>query len=134
MTLMVARPPQSPQTLSRPTSTMLLTPYFLALVPFVAASGVHKLKLQKLPSAASNPELESAYLAEKYGGAPGSLVQLPLMGSGGSGRRVQRPSIKDGEQLFWKQEQIKGGHGVPLTSASIKLPHVDTGLQLTIYP
>ena len=84
---------------------MLLTPYFLALVPFVAASGVHKLKLQKLPSAASNPELESAYLAEKYGGAPGSLVQLPLMGSGGSGRRVQRPSIKDGEQLFWTQEQ-----------------------------
>lgn len=96
---------------------MLLSSLFLALVPWVAASGVHKLKLQKLPSAASNPEFESAYLAEKYG-APGSLAQFPLMGSGGSGRRVQKPSSKDGEQLFWTQEQAKDGHGVPLTSVS----------------
>lgn len=94
---------------------MLLSPLFLALVPVVAAAGVHKLKLQKLSSAASNPELESAYLAEKYGAPPST--QFPIMGAGGSGRRVQHPSMKDGEQLFWTQEQIKGGHGVPLTSA-----------------
>ncbi|KAF8974534.1 endopeptidase [Flammula alnicola] len=92
---------------------MILSPLFLALLPFVAASGVHKLKLQKLPSAASNPELESAYLAEKYG-AP--QAKFALMGAGGSGRRVPRPSMKDGEQLFWTQEELKGGHGVPLTN------------------
>jgi saccharopepsin len=76
---------------------------------------VHKLKLQKIPSAASNPELESAYLAEKYG-AP-QQVQFPLMGAGGSGRRVERPPTNSlGEPLFWTQEQLKGGHGVPLTN------------------
>jgi len=93
---------------------MILSPLFLALLPFVAASGIHKLKLQKLPSAASNPELESAYLAEKYG-AP-LQAQFPLMGAGGSGRRMQRPSMKGNEQLYWTQEELKGGHGVPLTN------------------
>lgn len=93
---------------------MKLSPLFLALIPFVSAAGVHRLKLQKIPSVASNPELESAYLAEKYGSAP--VAQLPLMGAGGSGRRVRRPSMNDGEQLFWTQEELKGGHGVPLTS------------------
>jgi len=93
---------------------MILSPLFLALLPFVTASGVHKLKLQKIPSAASNPELESAYLAEKYGAL--SQAQFPLIGAGGSGRRVQRPNMKNGEQLYWTQDEIKGGHGVPLTS------------------
>jgi saccharopepsin len=93
---------------------MLLSPLFLALIPFVAASGVHKLKLQKIPSAASNPDLESAYLAEKYGVL--SQAQSPLIGAGGSGRRVQRPNMRNGEQLYWTQDEIKGGHGVPLTN------------------
>ncbi|KDR83702.1 hypothetical protein GALMADRAFT_262074 [Galerina marginata CBS 339.88] len=93
---------------------MILSPIFLALLPFVAASGIHKLKLHKLPPAASNPELESAYLAEKYG-AP-LQAQFPLMGAGGSGRRVQRPTMKGNEQLYWTQEDLKGGHGVPLTN------------------
>ncbi|PPQ75132.1 hypothetical protein CVT26_012093 [Gymnopilus dilepis] len=91
---------------------MILSPLFLALLPLVAA--VHRLKLHKLPPAISNPELESAYLAEKYG-AP-AQAQLPLMGAGGAGRRVRRPSMKDGEPLFWTQEELKGGHGVPLTN------------------
>jgi len=93
---------------------MILSPLFLSLLPFVAASGIHKLKLKKLPTAASNPDLESAYLAEKYGAPP--QAQLPLMGAGGSGRRVERPAMKGNEQLFWTQEELKGGHGVPLTS------------------
>jgi len=93
---------------------MFLSPLFLALLPLVAASGVHKLKLQKIPSAASNPDLESAYLAEKYGVIP--QVRSPLIGAGGSGRRVQRPNkTRNGEQLYQTQDEING-HGVPLTS------------------
>ncbi|KAG6917891.1 hypothetical protein DXG01_000500 [Tephrocybe rancida] len=88
---------------------MIVTPLAIALLPFVSAAGVHKLKLKKLPSAASNPALEATYLAEKYG-SPSS--QTPLMGTGGSGRRVARPTSKDGEQLYWTQ----GGHNVPLTN------------------
>jgi len=84
-----------------------------ALVPLVlglaaSAGRVHKLKLQKIPAAAFNPDLEGSYLAEKYG----SSIQTPLMGAGGSGRRISRPSSQDGEPLFWTQ----GGHGVPLTN------------------
>ena len=93
---------------------IIVTPILLALLPFVAASRLHKLKLQKLPPAASNPELEGAYLAEKYG-AP-SQVQMPLLGLGGYGRRVERPNTDGNEQLFWTQEELKGGHNVPLTS------------------
>jgi saccharopepsin len=94
---------------------MKLSSLFLTLVPFVSAAGVRRLKLQKIPSAASSPELEAAYLAEKYSTLP--VTQSPLMGAGGSGRRVRRPSMKDGEQLFWSQEEeLKGGHGVPLTN------------------
>jgi len=71
------------------------------------------LKLKKLPPAVSNPALESAYLAEKYG-----VQQTPLMGSGGSGRRISRPSKKNGEDLFWTQEseELKGPHHVPLSN------------------
>jgi saccharopepsin len=56
--------------------------------------------------------LEAAYLAEKYG-AP-SQTQMPLLGLGGLGR--VRPSAGGNEQLYWTQEQLKGGHGVPLTN------------------
>ena len=102
---------------SHPTM-VIVSSLLLALLPFVAASRLHKLKLHKLPPtnllpAANNPELEAAYLAEKYG-AP-SQMQMPLLGFGGSGR-VGRPSTNDNEQLFWTQEKLKGGHSVPLTS------------------
>jgi|ERR1700722_5088781 len=90
----------------------------LLFVPF-AAAGVHRLKLQKLPLTLNNPSLESAYLAEKYG-AP-SPSQRPLMGAGGAGRRIAHPEQKD---LFWTQEELKGGHSVPLTSMVSKCnPH-----------
>jgi saccharopepsin len=89
---------------------IVASPFLLALLPFVTAS-LHRIKLQKLPPALNNPELESAYLAEKYG-VP-SQVQMPLLGLGGSGRRV---ATNGKEQLLWTQEEIKGGHSVPLTS------------------
>lgn len=92
---------------------IIVSPLLLALLPFVTAS-VHKLKLQKLAPAANNPALESAYLAQKYG-AP-SQVQMPLLGLGGSGRRLQRPTTDGHEQLFWTQQEVNGGHTVPLTS------------------
>lgn len=98
-------------------STMIVTsPFLLALLPFVTASRLHKLKLQKIAPAANNPELESAYLAEKYGVASQVQMQMPLLGIGGSGRRVERPTTDGNEQLFWTQEELKGGHKVPLTS------------------
>lgn len=104
------------------TLTMLLSlaPVIVGLLPLAAEAKVHKLKLHKLAPATSNPELESAWLAEKYG-AP-AQVQMPLMGAGGSGRRVGRPTAKNGETLFWTQEEeIQGGHGVPLSSEFIRV-------------
>jgi saccharopepsin len=92
---------------------MIFTP-LLALLPLVSAGRIHKLKLQKLPPTASDPALESAYLAEKYG-AP----QMPLMGAGGVGRRVGHPAMRNDDQLYWTQEALKGGHGVPLSSSSL---------------
>jgi len=82
----------------------------LLLLPF-ASAGVHKLKLNKLQPVASNPALEAAYLAEKYGGV---APQTPLMGAGGTGRRVS----SDSDDLYWTQEEFsnKGGHNVPLTN------------------
>nr|KAH9077199.1 aspartic peptidase A1 [Lactarius deliciosus] len=51
------------------------------LIPYVAAAGVHKLKLKKIDISPVNPSLEGAYLAEKYGAqAP---AQMPLLGTGG---------------------------------------------------
>lgn len=101
---------------------MLLKAAPLILLPLAAAAGgVHKLKLSKLPQTLANPELESAYLVEKYGGE----VQTPLMGAGGAGRNVRlaRPSHQDGEPLFWTQEDAlaNGGHSVPLSSMSSRL-------------
>ena len=90
---------------------MILTSLFLGLLPAVYAE-VHKLQLQKIPATVGNPELESLHLAEKYGVV--NEFQTPLMGAGGAGRRLKNDA---GEDLFWTQEQVKGGHGVPLTSA-----------------
>ena len=97
-----------------PFTMIIVSPLLLALLPFVTASRLHKLKLHKLTPAANNPALESAYLAEKYGASP--QIQMPLMGLGGSGRRLERPTRDGDEQLFWTQEELKGGHNVPLSS------------------
>jgi saccharopepsin len=73
---------------------------------------VHKLKLKKLDTALENPSFESAYLAEKYGAqAP---AQMPILGSGGQGRRVDSRPLRD--DLYWTQENLNGGHPVPLTN------------------
>ncbi len=87
----------------------------LLAVPLVAAQGVHKLTLKKVPPAINNPALETAYLAEKYGG------QVPMLGAGGVGRNLRdsRPSEDD---LFWTQETLSGGHNVPLSSK--QSPHL----------
>ncbi|KIL70023.1 hypothetical protein M378DRAFT_68030 [Amanita muscaria Koide BX008] len=90
---------------------MIISALVLCLLPFTSGK-VHKLKLQKIPPVAYNNQLETAYLAEKYGSV--SPVQLPLMGAGGSGRHLQFDN--KGEELYWTQEQITGGHGVPLTN------------------
>ncbi|KAJ7368343.1 endopeptidase [Mycena olivaceomarginata] len=93
---------------------MLMKPIFLALLPFVFAARVQRLKLNKIPTVNDNPQLEAAYLAEKYGAT--LQPQAPLMGAGGSGRRVDRPARMGDDDLFWTQEQLKSGHGVPLTN------------------
>jgi hypothetical protein len=86
----------------------------LLLIPYAVAAGVHKLKLKKFDTAPVNPSLESAYLAEKYGAQV--TAQLPLLGSGGQGRRLGSRPV--GDDLYWTQEEIlNGGHKVPLTSA-----------------
>jgi len=90
---------------------MRLSAFFLGLLPFVLAD-VHKLKLNKIPQTAGNPELESLYLAEKYG----SQHQNPLLGAGGAGRRLEQ---QNGESLYWSQAAINGGHEVPLSSMRI---------------
>lgn len=84
----------------------------LLLLPYAAAAGVHKLKLKKLDNGPINPSLESLYLAEKYGYRPST--QMPLLGSGGQGRRLESPPGSD--DLYWTQE-INDGHNVPLTSS-----------------
>jgi saccharopepsin len=93
---------------------MLLSAFTtLLLLPF-ASAGVHKLKLQKLPSVTPGHALETAYLAEKYG-ANVPYQQLPLMGAGGTGRNM-RPG-PDSDDLFWTQEDLlNGGHSVPLSN------------------
>ncbi|KAF8138725.1 Asp-domain-containing protein [Boletus edulis] len=87
----------------------------LLLLPF-ASAGVHKLKLQKLPSVAPGHPLETAYLAHKYG-SPLPDHQLPLFGAGGVGRKVL-PSPKDDDLLWTQEDLLNGGHGVPLSSTT----------------
>lgn len=98
----------------------------LVLLPFAAAAGVHKLKLQKLQPVSQDLAFESAHLAEKYG------AQLPLVGSGGAGRniRLSRPTAAD-DGLYWTQDEfgVSGGHQVPLTSQL--LPRVGPHAALT---
>ena len=98
----------------------------LVLLPFVAADGVHKLRLKKVAPAATNPALESAYLAEKYGGGS----QMPLGPGIGRNVRLSRPAVQDGEELFWTQDEFatEGGHNVPLSSESLTLHMTRIGL------
>jgi hypothetical protein len=92
--------------------TMLFSTLLL-LAP-LASAAVHKLKLQKIPHANIDRASETQYLAEKYGAQ--SIHQQPLMGAGGAGRRISCPRQRNGENLYWTQEAIQGGHGVPLSS------------------
>ena len=93
----------------------------LLLLPF-ASAGVHKLKLQKLPSVTPGHVHETAYLAHKYGSEV-PYQQLPLFGSGGAGRKV-RPSSKE-DDLFWTQEDLlHGGHDIPLESTPLSLHYL----------
>ena len=90
----------------------------LVLLPLATAE-VAKLKLHKIPQVSQNPVLETAYLASKYGGAQ---PQIPIMGAGGSGRRLRVDN--QGEDLFWTQDDATrpGHHTVPLTSMSLLCP------------
>jgi saccharopepsin len=83
----------------------------LILLPLATAE-VARLKLHKIPQVSQSPALETAYLASKYGVAQ---PQAPLMGAGGTGRRLR---VDDqGEDLFWTQEEAeKSGHTVPLNN------------------
>lgn len=96
------------------TTTMKYLASLLVLLPLATAE-VTRLKLHKIPQVSQNPALETAYLASKYGVAQ---PQSPLMGAGGSGRRLRVDNQDDG--LFWTQEEAtKDGHTVPLTSTSL---------------
>lgn len=96
-----------------------LTPLLL-FIPFVAADGVHRMKLKKIPAIAhQDPELAVASLAQKYGS------QLPLVGAGGLGRKVRPGNLinsdrqRGGDDLFWTQSQqelTNPGHSTPLSS------------------
>ena len=98
----------------------------LVLLPLATAE-VARLKLHKIPQVSQNPVLETAYLASKYGVAQ---PQIPLMGSGGSGRRLRVDDQDD--DLFWTQEEaVKPGHTVPLTSTC---PFCATQYNLTQTP
>ena len=90
-----------------------LTP--LLLLPFAAANGLHRLKLNKLPPTPNHLSYENAYLAEKY--APQSFSQRPFMGAGGAGRRVNCPANNGGQDLYHTQVESQGGHSVPLSSS-----------------
>jgi saccharopepsin len=107
--------PASPANLRLLLTVMLLPAIApLLLLPYAVAAGVHKLKLKKLDTRPINPSLESLYLAEKYGLR--SPTQMPLLGSGGQGRRLDSSPVRD--DLYWTQEEIiNGGHNVPLTSS-----------------
>ncbi|KAF9780172.1 aspartic peptidase A1 [Thelephora terrestris] len=83
----------------------------LVLLPLVTAE-VARLKLHKIPQVSQDSLLETTYLASKYGVAE---PQLPLMGTGGSGRRLRVDG--QGDELFWTQgEAVRPGHTVPLNN------------------
>lgn len=86
----------------------MVKPAFFGLVfllPLASSfTGVHKLKLNKI-SHEDPPQLQEAYLLDKYSDlAP---PQVPLMGAGGVGRRV---NLAAGDT----------GHSVPLTSKNAR--------------
>ncbi|KAG8832912.1 Vacuolar protease A [Serendipita sp. 399] len=87
----------------------------LLLLPFAhAEDGIFRMKLNKIPQTAPGSAEEAALLAQKYGG------QVRLAGAGGFGRKLARPPSSSDDNLFWTQELVaSGGHGVPLSSASI---------------
>ncbi|KZP00003.1 aspartic peptidase A1 [Calocera viscosa TUFC12733] len=87
----------------------------LSLLAIPTEAKVHRMKINKMPRTAASldrdPQLESAYLAEKY---MGSRVQIP-MGYGGPSRKVAEGVHRD-KDLYWTQDTtIQGSHGVPLT-------------------
>ena len=88
--------------------TTMLSGVVLAFLPFVSAA-IHRLPLQRLPRTIHNPDVESLYLAEKYGAPQQQSLNAP---------HISRPTTLNGEQLFWTQEDVKEGHRVPLTSLS----------------
>ncbi|EJC99573.1 endopeptidase [Fomitiporia mediterranea MF3/22] len=74
----------------------------IILLPIaIASSGVHKLKLHKVPRGIVDSVIESAYLSEKYRGQ----AQLPLTGTDG-------PSHQPGPI---SDKIANGGHKVPLS-------------------
>lgn len=92
-----------------------LVPFVVGFLSLTAHAKIHSLKLHKLAPVPKNPDLEGAWLAEKYGFP--SAVQMPLIGAGGSGRHLRPPTSKHGEPLFRTQgEHADGGHRVPLSS------------------
>ncbi|KAJ7590976.1 endopeptidase [Mycena floridula] len=85
----------------------MLTSVLVALLPVqLALAGIQRLPLKKLPASSSSPEIESLYLAEKYG-AP-----LKPQKSFTAGRLTRPVSSSPEDNLFWTQ----GGHSVPLTN------------------
>lgn len=86
----------------------MLTTVLLACLPFTSAA-VHRIALKQIPRTVHQPEQETLYLAQKYGVAP---PQQPLLGS----TRMSRPMRVDDDGLFWTQEDLKGGHKVPLSN------------------
>ena len=98
----------------------------LVLLPLTAAE-VARLKLHKIPQVSQNPDLETAYLASKYGVA---RPQSPLMGASGFGRRLRVGN--QGEDFFWTQDGAKkSGYTVPLTSTSVRLYEYGYNVTLT---
>ncbi|WVQ79046.1 hypothetical protein IAT38_001139 [Cryptococcus sp. DSM 104549] len=125
---------------------MKTTAVLLAALTAAASveAGIHRMKLEKhapadqfLPDASNlrpTPELEAEWLKFKHMGQE-YAEQLPLMGSGGAGRKFKEgkkhkhhhdKDLSDEEKMYWAQvhhgrhkhaeeRMLKGGHGVPLS-------------------
>lgn len=85
------------------------------------------MKLHKLQPASSDLSAQTAHLADKYMGRfadYGSQIAFGLDRNQGKRRAGRYPPSRDGEFTTmveteqFNQELAKGGHGVPLTSAS----------------